>query len=124
MKHLELHRLKKAIGAVTFGLFFPNENKRLDQKHGIGKQPDLVLVSFPEGKQTKTVNAVKKLTGWTVKKATAFVKEGDYPKVVTYNVNPKGLAEGETEEEGGNQYTIENIVLELKNQENIIFEIY
>jgi hypothetical protein len=26
MKHLELHRFKKAIGAITFGLFFPNEN--------------------------------------------------------------------------------------------------
>ena len=85
MKHLELHRFKKAIGAITFGLFFPNENKRLDQKHGIGKQPDLVLVT--PGTQTATVNYLRNMTGWSVKKATAFFKEGDYPKVVTYNVN-------------------------------------
>jgi hypothetical protein len=89
MKHLELHRFKKAIGAITFGIFFPNENKRLNQKHGVGKQLDLVLVFVPEGKQTVTVNALRKLTGWTVKQATAFVKEGDYPKVVDYNINIK-----------------------------------
>lgn len=87
MKHLELHRFKKAIGAVTFGLFFPNENKKLNQKHGVGKQPDLVLVSVPEGKQTVTVKALREITGWTVKKATAFVKEGDYPKVVDFNLD-------------------------------------
>jgi hypothetical protein len=87
MKHLELHRFKKAIGAVTFGLFFPNENKRLEQKHGVGKQPDLVLVYVPEGKQTVTVNALRDLMNWSVKKATAFVKEGDYPKVVDYNID-------------------------------------
>lgn len=86
MKHLELHRFKKAIGAVTFGLFFPNENKKLDQKHGVGKQLDLVLVFVPEGKQTSTVNSIRFMTNWTVKKATAFVKEGDFPKVVIYNV--------------------------------------
>jgi hypothetical protein len=85
MKHLELHRFKRAIGAITFGIFFPNENKRLDQKHGIGKQLDLVLVT--PGTQTKTVNYLRELTGWTVKKATAFFKEGHYPKVVIYNVN-------------------------------------
>jgi hypothetical protein len=84
MKHLELHRFKKAIGKVTFGLFFPNENKKLNQKHGIGKQPDLVLVT--PGTQTATVAYLRVLTGWTVKKATAFFKEGDYPKVVIYNV--------------------------------------
>ena len=86
MKHLELHRFKKAIGAITFGLFFPNENKRLNQKHGVGKQYDLVLVFVPEGKQTVTVNIIRLITGWTVKKATEFVKEGDYPKVVIYNL--------------------------------------
>jgi hypothetical protein len=89
MKHLELHRFKKAIGAITFGLFFPNENKRLNQKHGIGKQLDLVLVFVPEGKQTVTVNALREVMKWTVKQATAFVKEGDYPKVVDYNINIK-----------------------------------
>jgi hypothetical protein len=86
MKHLELHRFKKAIGAVTFGLFFPNESKKLDQKHGIGKQLDLVLLTVPEGKQTATVTFIRAVTNWSVKKATAFVKEGDYPKVVIFNV--------------------------------------
>jgi hypothetical protein len=89
MKHLELHRFKKAIGAITFGIFFPNENKRLNQKHGVGKQLDLVLVFVPEGKQTVTVNALREVMNWTVKQATAFVKEGDYPKVVDYNINIK-----------------------------------
>ena len=109
MKHLELHRFKKAIGAVTFGLFFPNENKRLEQKHGIGKQPDLVLVFVPAGKQTSTATAVRLMTGWTVKKSTAFVKEGDYPKVVIFNVK-------ETE-------AISNRI-EDALEEGIIFEIY
>lgn len=87
MKHLELHRFKKAIGAITFGLFFPNENKRLEQKHGVGKQYDLVLVHVPAGKQTAAANYVREITQWTVKKSTAFVKEGDYPKVVLFNIN-------------------------------------
>jgi len=87
MKHLELHRFKKAIGTVTFGLFFPNEKKKLEQKDGIGKQYDLVLVSVPAGKQTAAVNYVRDLTLWTVKKATAFIKEGDYPKVIIYNID-------------------------------------
>lgn len=87
MKDLELRRLKKVIGAITFGLFYPNENKKLNQKQGIGKQPDLVLVFVPEGKQTVTVNSIREITGWTVKKATAFVKEGEYPKVVDYNID-------------------------------------
>ena len=107
MKHLELHRFKKAIGAITFGLFFPNENKRLDQKHGIGKQPDLVLVT--PGTQTATVNYLRNLTGWTVKKATAFFKEGDYPKVVDYNYK----ADSEAIK-----------IIEAAKQNNIIFEIY
>lgn len=120
MKHLELHRFKKAIGAITFGLFFPNENKRLNQKHGIGKQLDLVLVSMPEGKQTATVGHVRNMTGWTVKKATAFVKEGDYPKVVIYNVNPKTSFTV-----GIKIWTIENyIVSSGVTNDNIVFEIY
>ena len=85
MKHLELHRLKKRIGATVFGIFYPNENKKLDQKHGIGKQYDLMLVHVPVGKQTAAVSYIRELTDWTVKKATAFIKEGDYPKVITYN---------------------------------------
>jgi hypothetical protein len=107
MKHLQLHRFKKAVGKVAFGFFFPNENKKLNQKHGIGKQPDLVLVT--PGTQTNTVTHLRALTGWTVKKATAFVKEGDYPKVVIFNVK-------ETE-------AISNRI-EDALEEGIIFEIY
>lgn len=106
MKNLELHRFKKSIGNLIFKIFFPNENKRLEQKHGIGKQPDLILVT--PGTQTKTVNYLRDLTGWTVKKARAFYKEGEYPKVVDYNYKPNSEA----------LITIENAM-----QENIIFEI-
>lgn len=109
MKHLELHRLRKRIGATIFGIFYPNENKKLDQKHGVGKQPDLVLVFVPEGKQTATVNVIRFMTNWTVKKATAFVKEGDFPKVVIYNVKK-------------NDAMVDNISDALS--EGIIFEIY
>ena len=109
MRHLELHQFKKAIGAVTFGLFFPNENKKLEQKHGVGKQTDLVLVSVPEGKQTATVGYIRTITGWTVKKTTAFVKEGDYPKVVIYNLQPT--------------IDVSGIVI-AEREDNIIFRIY
>lgn len=107
MRTIELRRFKKAIGAITFGLFFPNENKRLDQKYGIGKQLDLVLVT--PGTQTATVQYLRNMTGWTIKKATTFFKEGDYPKVVTYNVNVTNNITG-------------NIAKAKQN--NIIFEIY
>ena len=117
MKTLELNRFKKAIGAITFGIFFPNENKRLKQKKGIGKQPDLVLVSVPAGKQTQTITAIRNMTGWTVKKATVFVKEGDYPKVVIYNVDPR-FAINSIEE------YLEDYIDQLKVAHNIIFEIY
>lgn len=120
MKHLELHRFKKAIGAVTFGLFFPNENKKLNQKHGVGKQLDLVLVSVPEGKQTATVGHIRNLTNWTVKKATAFVKEGEYPKVIIYNVNPYTpvVLPGKT-------WSIQTyIASSAVTSDNIVFEIY
>lgn len=115
MKHLELHRFKKTIGAITFGIFFPNENKRLEQKHGIGKQPDLVLVSVPEGKQTITVNAIRAITGWTVKKSTAFVKEGDYPKVVIFNVGKEMIED---------KLSLLEYITDLKDSDNIVFEIY
>jgi hypothetical protein len=123
MKHLELHRFKKAIGAITFGLFFPNENKRLEQKHGIGKQLDLVLVT--PGTQTNTVTHLRLLTGWTVKKATAFFKEGDYPKVVTYNVNPDNYIEVPDAEKGGIiKVTIDFYIKDIATKNDVIFEIY
>jgi len=87
MKDLQLHRLKKTIGNTLFKIFYPGESKKLEQKHGIGKQYDLVLVSVPAGKQTAAVSYIRSYTDWTVKKATAFVKEGDYPKVIIYNIN-------------------------------------
>lgn len=116
MKHLELHRFKKAIGAVTFGLFFPNENKRLNQKHGVGgKQLDLMLVSVAPGKQTQTVQYLRDITGWTVKKATAFVKEGDYPKVVIYNLKT---------DIANKEETLISEIIEAAKENDIIFEIY
>lgn len=124
MKHLELHRFKKTIGAMTFGLFFPNENKRLNQKHGIGKQLDLVLVT--PGTQTNTVTHLRVLTGWTVKKATAFFKEGDYPKVVIYNVNPDTVVGSVDEKKkvGEKIRTIDFYIKEVALKDNVIFEIY
>ena len=115
MRHLDLHRFKKTIGKVTFGIFFPNENKRLNQKHGVGKQPDLVLVSFPEGTQTQTIGVIRGMTGWTVKKATAFVKQGDYPKVVIYNVDPEMPV--------GEEATVSTIIESQRINHNVIFEI-
>jgi hypothetical protein len=88
MKHIELHRFKRVIGKITFGIFFPNENKRLEQKDGVGKQYDLVLVFVPTGKQTATRDYLITLTGWTQKKATDFIKEGHFPKVAIYNISP------------------------------------
>lgn len=110
MKHSQLHRFKKIIGNNIFKLFFPNENKRLEQKHGIGKQYDLVLVSVPVGKQTATIAYIREFTDWTVKKATAFVKEGDYPKVITYNFK---LREGLT-----------SYLTEIQEEDGIIIELY
>ena len=110
MKHLQLHRFKKVIGNTIFKLFFPNENKRLEQKHGIGKQYDLVLVSVPVGKQTATVSYIRDLTDWTVKKATAFVKEGDYPKVITYNFKLRA--------------EVVSYLAYIKEEDGIIIELY
>jgi len=121
MKNLELNRFKKAIGKATFGLFFPNENKRLEQKHGVGKQLDLVLVT--PGTQTNTVTNLRALTGWTVKKATAFFKEGDYPKVVIYNVNPDTFIV-DLSKQGLTKITVAFYIKEQTIKNNVIFEIY
>ena len=87
MKFSQLTRFKKIIGAPIFNIFFPNENKRLEQNKGIGKQYDLVLTFVPVGRQTAARNYIIDITGWTQKKATAFLKEGDYPKVIMYNIS-------------------------------------
>jgi hypothetical protein len=116
MRNLELRRFKKAIGKITFGLFFPNENKRLNQKQGIGKQPDLVLVFVPQGKQSVTVSYLRDLTGWTVKKATAFLKEGEYPKVVDFNLN--------TNPKSDYYQTVLKYQEELEGKHGVILKIY
>lgn len=116
MKHIELHRFKKALGAA-FSIFFPSDAKKLEQKHGIGKQPDLVLVT--PGTQTDTVTHLRRLTGWTVKQATAFFKEGDYPKVVTYNVNPDMPIEVD-----GKIFTVPSYIAYAIKNGNVIFKIY
>jgi hypothetical protein len=124
MKHIELHRFKKALG-VAFGIFFPSDAKKLEQKHGIGKQLDLVLVT--PGTQRDTVSHLRKLTGWTVKQATAFFKEGDYPKVVIYNVNPKGkLNPDESKEKKAIEkyMDIEFYIENVATEDNVIFKIY
>ncbi len=112
MRHLELHRFKKAVGKVAFGFFFPNENKKLNQKHGIGKQPDLVLVT--PGTQTTTVKWLRTFTGWTVKKATAFFKEGHYPKVVIYDVKSTMDVGGDTLTEAITGASEEGVIFEVK----------
>jgi hypothetical protein len=112
MKIFELKRLKRTMGAITFGLFFSNENKRLEQKQGIGKQLDLVLVT--PGTQTNTVSFLRTFTGWTVKKATAFFKEGAFPKVVIYNVDPSLEIEN----------TPISKIIEEAEKKDIIFKIY
>lgn len=92
----QIKGLKKTLGKMTFGVFFPNENKRLTKTPTVTIAPvvevlevetlkDLILVSVVEGKQTVAVTHLRTLTGWTVKKATSFVKEGEYPKVVINN---------------------------------------
>lgn len=125
MKLIELKRFKKALGSA-FSIFFSSDAKKLEQKQGIGKQLDLVLVT--PSKQTATVTHLRKLTGWTVKQATAFFKEGDFPKVVIYNVNPKGrLNPDESKEEKlveEKYMDIEFYILNVATKDNVIFKIY
>jgi hypothetical protein len=129
MKLIELKRFKKALGSA-FSIFFSSDAKKLAQKQGIGKQLDLVLVT--PGTQTATVTHLRKLTGWTVKQATAFFKEGEYPKVVIYNVNPKGRLNPDeskekkvVEEKAIEKYMdIEFYILNVATKDNVIFKIY
>lgn len=96
----QIKGLKKTLGKMTFGLFFPNENKRLAKTPIVTSTPveetvvetvegettkDLILVNVAAGKQTVAVKHLRALTNWTVKKATSFIKEGEYPKVVISN---------------------------------------
>ena len=92
----QIKGLKKVLGKMTFGVFFPNENKRLAKTPvvttasvvetvEVETPKDLILVSVADGRQTVAVTHLRTLTSWTVKKATAFIKEGEYPKVVISN---------------------------------------
>lgn len=90
----QIKGLKKTLGKMTFGLFFPNENKRLAKTPvvetvEVETPKDLILVSVADGRQTVAVNHLRTLTSWTVKKATAFIKEGEYPKIVISDFNPQ-----------------------------------
>lgn len=114
--NINLHRFRINIGKKIFKEFFPNENKRLNQKQGIGKQPDLVLVSVPSGKITQASTAVRTITGWSVKKSNDFIKKGTYPKVVIYDVKSDMMLNEEL--------TLVYFIEGQKSTHNIIFEIY
>ena len=54
----------------------------------------LVTSSVFTNKQTQTVTTLRDITGWTVKKATDFVKQGDFPKVIEYNIKSTKTSTG------------------------------
>jgi len=86
MKRIELNNLKSALGK-SFSAFFPALQKKVNQvTTATTPQKDLVLVSVFTNKQTQTVSTLRGITGWTVKKATDFVKKGTFPKVIEYNI--------------------------------------
>jgi hypothetical protein len=86
MKRFELKNLKNALGK-SFSAFFPSLEKKATQlATATTPQKDLVLVSVFTNKKTQTVTILREITGWTVKKATDFVNQGDYPKVIQYNI--------------------------------------
>ena len=94
MKRFELNNLKNALGK-SFSAFFPTLQKKATQvATATTPQKDLVLVSVFAGKQTQTVTILRTITGWTVKKATDFVKQGDYPKVIEYNIKSTKTSTG------------------------------
>ena len=88
----DINGLKKQLGEKTFNSMYPQyatvgKSKPVSQI--LVKDPIVVtelmytLVGVAEGKQTATINFVRQITGWTVKVATTFVKEGDFPKQIT-----------------------------------------
>lgn len=86
MKRFELNNLKSALGK-SFSAFFPSLEKKATQlATATTPQKDLVLVSVFTNRQTQTVSVLRVITGWSVKKATDFVKKGDFPKVIEYNI--------------------------------------
>jgi hypothetical protein len=94
MKRFELKNLKSALGK-SFSAFFPSLEKKATQlTTATTPQKDLVLVSVFTNKQTQTVTTLRDITGWTVKKATDFVKQGDFPKVIQYNIKSTKTSTG------------------------------
>ena len=86
----DINRLRQEMGLETFAQFYP-------QFANIGLPKPVVnipaptvevvplratLISVAEGKQTASIAVIRALTGWTVKGATAFVKEKDFPKAI------------------------------------------
>ena len=85
MKKSDIKHLKTSLGK-TFSVFFPALQKKLNKTKGADPEKDLILVSVFKNKQTETVNVVKTITGWSTSKATNFVKQGEFPKVIEYNI--------------------------------------
>lgn len=88
----DINTLKKQLGEKAFRLMYPqytNVGTSKPVNKIVVKEPIhvnglvFILLGVAEGKQTVTINFIRQITGWTVKNATAFVKEGEFPKVVT-----------------------------------------
>jgi hypothetical protein len=91
MKRTEIKNLKNALG-TSFTAFFPGLEKKTNQLVETSITENLILVSVASGKQTQTVSVIKAITGWTVKKSTDFVKQGEFPKVIEYNIKSIGTS--------------------------------
>lgn len=87
----DINRLRKDMGQVAFNQFYPQYANVGLEKPAIVipvVTPEVAplratLLSVAEGKQTASIAVIRALTGWTVKGATAFVKEKDFPKAIT-----------------------------------------
>ena len=92
MKSGEAKRTQKALGPA-FQVFYPLENKKLNRRNSftpeaveIVSTDSLNLLSVHEGKQTATVALLRHITGWKVKDTTDFVKEGEFPKKIIFDI--------------------------------------
>mgnify|MGYP000916972057 CR=1 FL=1 len=92
MKSGEAKRTQKALG-LAFKVFYPLESKKLNKKNSFTHEAvelvsidSLNLLSVHEGKQTATVALLRHITGWKVKDTTDFVKEGEFPKKIIFDI--------------------------------------
>lgn len=92
MKSGEAKRTQKALGPA-FQVFYPLESKKLNKKNSFTPEAvelvsidSLNLLSVHEGKQTATVALLRHITGWKVKDTTDFVKEGEFPKKIIFDI--------------------------------------